>query len=96
MLKNLSISEFKANQSVESIEIVRNPNTQMLFASTSNGDTFRVQGTGAKHGELDVSKTIEFLYEDDKDAKNSKGEPSGGIENGCFVNKRQDNVLATL
>ena len=95
MLRNLSIDEFKAQTNTTTIDIVRNPNSHKLFANAA-GVNYRVQGTESKRGELDTSKTVEFLYETDKDAKNPKGEPGGGIENGCFVNKGADNVVLSL
>ena len=89
MLVNLSISEFKAQKSVEAIQIVRNPNTKKLFAS-AGGANYRVQGTEAKRGELDTAKVVEFMYEDDESVENS------GIDNGCFVNQSEDNLVASL
>ena len=89
MLRNLSIEEFKGETNVQTISIVRNPNTKKLFAS-AGGVNYRVQGEKAKAGELDVKKTIEFMYEDDDTVDNS------GIENGCFVNQGADNVLHTM
>jgi hypothetical protein len=88
-LKNLSIEEFKAETEVGTIQIVRNPNTKKLFAA-AGGVNYRVQGAGAKQGELDTAKPISFMYEDDDTAENS------GIENGCFVNSSEENLLATL
>ena len=88
-LRNMSIEEFKAETKVQRISIVRNPNTKKLFASAA-GSNYRVQG------DIDVAKPIDFLYEEDIDAKNEKGEPIGGVKNGCFVNSNQDNVLTTL
>lgn len=83
MLRNLSIEEFKAETKVTTIQIVKNPKTSKLFASAA-GKNYRVQG------DIDVSKPIDFLYEDDTTAENS------GVENGCFVNSNTDNVQATL
>ena len=94
-LKNLSIQDFKAEIGVTSIDIVRNPNTQQLFAD-ANGVAYRVQGADSKRGELDMSKGVEFLYETDKDAVNAAGNKIGGIENGCIVNKGADNLVGTL
>jgi len=91
----LSIDEFKATQSVTSIDIVRSPITKKLFAS-AGGTNYRVQGADSKRGELDMSKPKTFIYDDDLNAKNAKGEPSGGIENGCFANASADNVVGTL
>jgi len=89
-LKNLSISEFKsAVNHTGSIDIVRNPNTQKLFAAVGE-DKYSVQGTTAKRGELDITKPVEFLYEDDTSKERS------GIENGSFVNKGADNVVLSL
>ena len=89
MLRNLSIDEFKAATNVTAIDIVKSPKTQKLFASAA-GKNYRVQG------DLDPAKHIDFLYEDDKDAKNEAGEKVGGIENGCFVNSNQDNVVHSM
>lgn len=83
MLRNLSIEEFKAEAKATSISIVKNPKTSKLFASAA-GKNYRVQG------DIDVTKPIDFLYEDDTTAENS------GVENGCFVNSNTDNVLHTM
>jgi len=89
MLRNLSIDEFKAEANATSISIVKNPKTSKLFASAA-GKNYRVQG------DLDVTKTIDFLYEDDKAAVDAEGKVIGGVENGCFVNSNQDNVVHTM
>ena len=83
MLRNLSIEEFKAEAKATSISIVKNPKTSKLFASAA-GKNYRVQG------DIDVTKPIDFLYEDDATAE------VHGVENGCFVNSNTDNVLTTL
>lgn len=56
-LTNISISEFKRVHSVDTIQIVKNPNTSKLFAACSNGVNFKVQG------DIDVTKPINFLYD---------------------------------
>ena len=89
MLRNLSIDEFKAATKATSIQIVKNPNTSKLFASAA-GRNYRVQGS------IDTAKPIDFLYEDDKEAVNEENEKVGGIENGCFVNSNQDNVVFSM
>ena len=83
MLRNLSIEEFKGQTSATTISIVKNPKTSKLFASAA-GKNYRVQG------DIDVKKPIDFLYEDDDTVENH------GVENGCFVNSNQDNVLHTM
>lgn len=62
-LKNISVSEFKSVESVDSVQIVRNPNTSKLFAAASNGENYKVQG------DIDVSKPINFLYDTEKGVK---------------------------
>ena len=89
MLRNLSIEEFKGQTNASTISIVKSPKTQKLFASAA-GKNYRVQG------DIDVAKPIDFLYEDDVNAKNDKNEVIGGVENGCFVNSNQENVLHTM
>ena len=89
MLRNLTIEEFKAEAKATSIQIVKSPKTQKLFASAA-GKNYRVQG------DIDVTKPIDFLYEDDATAKNDKDEVIGGVENGCFVNSNTDNVVFSM
>jgi hypothetical protein len=83
MLRNKTIDEFKAETGATAIQIVRNPNTKKLFASAA-GKNYRVQG------DIDVTKPIDFLYEDDTTKDNS------GVDNGCFVNSNQDNVVHSM
>lgn len=84
MLVNISVSEFKQREGCESVQIVRNPNTSKLFASAGNGKNYRVEAA------IDTAKPVEFLYDDDESAEN------GGMDNGCFINQRANNVVATL
>lgn len=80
-LKSISIEQFKAEESVSAIDIVKNPNTDKLFASTDAGKNFKAQGT------LDKEQRIEFLYDD---------EEADGWNQGCFVNPNTDNIVVTL
>jgi len=80
-LVSISIEDFKQKEKTSSIDIVKNPNTDKLFASCGNGNTFKAQGS------LDAEKRIEFLYDDAKDK---------GWEEGCFVNPSTDNIVITL
>jgi hypothetical protein len=84
MLRNISVSEFKRIEGVDTVQIVRNPNTTKLFASVGNGKNYRVEAA------IDTAKPVEFLYDDDATLE------TGGIENGCFINQRANNVVATL
>ena len=59
MLANISIEEFKTKAGATSIQIVKSPKTQKLFASAA-GKNYRVQAS------IDTSKPIDFLIEDDK------------------------------
>lgn len=51
----LGMTEFKNNIGAESISVVKNPHTGKLFASASNGQSFKVQG------DLDLSGPVEWL-----------------------------------
>ena len=82
---NISVEEFKTVQGVSRIEIVRNPNTAMLFASCG-GKKYKCQQASSKSGkELDLEKPITFIYDDVK-----------GIEDGVFANSGADNTVGTL
>lgn len=51
-----TVPTFKAKKGIEKIEIVKNPNTGKLFASTVAGN-FKVQGS------IDLRKTVKYMYE---------------------------------
>ena len=89
-LVNISISEFKSVEGVEKIDIVDHPDFK-LFASCSNGKKFKAQGN------LDVAKTVEFLYErmEDKDTGEVE-EIEGAWNEGCFINPSEANVILSL
>ena len=93
--KHITISEFKAEAKAEAVQIVRSPITQKLFAAVGK-DRYKVQGTEAKRGELDVAKPISFMMEvsgtDDKPEPHTPKQ----FEDGCFVNSNEDNVLTTV
>ena len=82
---NISVEEFKTTTNVARIEIVRNPHTQMLFASCG-GKKYKCQQATSKSGhELDLSKPITYIYDDVKD-----------FEDGVFANSGADNTIGTL
>ena len=58
MLVNLSIQKFKESFACNSIDIVRNPNTQKLFASCDNGKNIKVEQA------IDFAKSMEVLMEE--------------------------------
>ena len=78
-LTSISIPEFKKVDDTESIQIVKNPKNQKLFASCGNGKKYKVEQ------KIDLAKPISFLHDTD-----------GAWDEGCFVNTRADNVIATL
>ncbi len=53
----ISISQFKEQNNIVSIDIITNPSTGKLFAQADNGDTFKVQST------IDIAKPITFMYD---------------------------------
>lgn len=55
----LSISKFKEQSNISSIEIISNPKNGKIFAQADNGVTFKVQQ------DIDVAKKMSFMYEDD-------------------------------
>lgn len=55
----MTTAEFKSKLGVSEIQIVKNPNTGKLFASTNAGN-YKVQGV------IDSKKPIRFMYEDGK------------------------------
>ena len=79
-LTTISVSEFKKLASTDEVRIIRNGKTDKLFAAAGNGICYKAQGT------LDINKPISFLYDPDE----------GGIEDGCFVNPSEANLLITL
>lgn len=82
---NLSVEEFKQKQNVGTIEIVRNPNTQLLFASAA-GKKYKCQQKDSKSGhELNLKEPITFIYDDEV-----------GIEDGVFANSGADNTIGLL
>ena len=94
--ENLSIEEFKAESKATAIQIVRSPITKKLFASAA-GTNYKVQGTEAKRGELDVTKPINYLIEVDEDADgNAVPHTDEQFKNGCFVNEGEDNVVHSM
>jgi len=79
-LISISVDEFKTRESINGIDIVKNPKTGKLFASCSNGENYKSQGN------LDPEKKVEFLYDDDSD----------DLSDGCFVNPSTENVIASF
>lgn len=57
-LARLGITEFKESIGATSLDVVKNPKTQKLFVSTSNGGTYRCQAA------IDLSKPVEMLIPD--------------------------------
>ena len=82
---NISVEEFKSVQSVNTIEIVRSPKTQLLFASAAGKNYKCQQKTSPSGKELDLSKPITFIYDD-----------AVGVEDGCFANSGADNTVGML
>ena len=93
--KNLSIEEFKAEAKASTIQIVRSPITQKLFAAVGEA-RFKVQGTEAKKGELDVTQPINFLMVVDGTDEKPEPHTAKQFEEGCFVNENADNVLLSM
>ena len=93
--KNLSIEEFKAEAKASSIQIVRSPITQKLFAAVGE-QRFKVQGTEAKNGELDVTKPVNFLIVVGGTEENPEPHTADQFKEGCFVNENADNVLLSM
>jgi len=60
-LKNITLAQFKLDNGVDTIDIVKSPKTGLLFASMSNGEKRKVQGN------IDLTKTVEYLYDDTED-----------------------------
>lgn len=54
-LTRLGVSEFKAAIGASSFDVVKNPKTQKLFVSASNGSTYRVQAS------INLSEGVEML-----------------------------------
>ncbi len=57
-IANLGLAEFKTAAGFSNADVLRNPKTNKLFLSASNGKNYRVQG------DLDLSKELCFLVED--------------------------------
>jgi hypothetical protein len=57
-LTRLGITEFKESIGATSLDVVKNPKTQKLFVSTSNGNTYKCQAA------IDLSKPVEMLIPD--------------------------------
>jgi hypothetical protein len=90
-LQNLSIEEFKSEFKVDSIDIVRSPITQKLFA-VAGGENYRAQGKDAKSGaELDVTKTVSYMWDTER-----QDDGKTPIQSGCFVNGSGENLVKTL
>ena len=83
-LTNMSVDRFKEAIKAKEIQILRNPNTDKLFASDGNGKNFRVEQN------LDLTKEVSVLI-----PVNEEGEPV--FVDACFINTRNSApVLATL
>ncbi len=89
-LVNISVDEFKKIEGVDKVDIVDHPDFK-LFASCSNGTKFKAQGN------LDVAKTVNFLYERMEDSETGETEEIEGAWNeGCFINPNEANVILSL
>jgi hypothetical protein len=89
-LLNISITEFKNVEGVDKVDIVDHPDFK-LFASCSNGKKFKAQGN------LDVNKTVEFLYT--AQVNKTTGEithTEDAWNEGCFINPSEANVILSL
>jgi len=89
-LVNISVTEFKKIEGIDKVDIVDHPDFK-LFASCSNGKKFKSQGN------LDVAKTVEFLYERMEDSETGEvQEIEGAWDEGCFINPNEANVILSL
>jgi hypothetical protein len=79
----MTVAEFKAIVGVQTIEIVRNPNSQKLFVSAGT-ERFKCQNN------IDLKGSMSFLVPVDNNGEQL-------IEQACLVNVTENNnVLATL
>ena len=76
----MTIEDLKARFGVTQIGIIRNPNTNKLFADMI-GANIRLK----VEQNIDTTQPIRFLYESDEQ-----------IAEGCIVNVKTDNTIATL
>ena len=58
MFARIGITEFKRQIGAEKLDIVKNPKTDKLFVSASNGSVYRCQQ------DLDIKADMEWLVED--------------------------------
>ncbi len=58
MIQTFGIQEFKQNFACQTIEILRSPKTNKIFASCSNGKTLKVEQA------IDLTKPVVVLVED--------------------------------
>lgn len=84
-LKTVGVKEFKVAIGASTIDILVNPNTNKIFASASNGKTYRVEQA------IDVTKAIVVLV-----PNNAETGEEFDYDNACIVNKRETEVKITL
>jgi hypothetical protein len=95
MPKFLTVGAFKESAGITTLEIIRNPNTGMLFGQGDNGKRIRVQQS------LDTTANMRILISEigDIDARTNEAYTVDTLpEAPCLVNAKEvsDNVLATL
>ena len=94
MAKFLTIAAFKASAGITTLQVVKNPNTGMLFGEGDNGVRIRVQQ------DLDTAKNMRILVPEigDVDSRTQVVYDETNLPAPCLINAKEvtDNVFATL